>query len=263
VKAYASVISAHFRVLLQYRAAAAAGIGTRLFWGLIRVMIFEAFYRSTTAAQPISYPEIVTYVWLGQAQLALILWRVDSDVRQMIRTGSVAYELARPADLYGLWYSRALAAGAAPTLMQAGPVMLCGFLFFGMKLPPSALAALLWLASVLAALLLSAALATLMTVSLLWTIAGDGISRLLPALTYLLSGIMVPIPLFPDWLQPLMNFLPFRGVADTPFRVYIGHMGPAEAAGAILHQLAWAAALALLGRWLVQLGTRRMVIQGG
>lgn len=40
---YLAILSARFRTLLQYRAAAAAGFGTQLFWGLIRMMIFEAF----------------------------------------------------------------------------------------------------------------------------------------------------------------------------------------------------------------------------
>jgi len=46
---YLAILSARFRTLLQYRVAGLAGIGTQLFWGLIRVMIFDAFYRSTVA----------------------------------------------------------------------------------------------------------------------------------------------------------------------------------------------------------------------
>jgi len=72
VKAYWSLLSARFRMLLQYRAAALAGLGTQLFWGVIRMMVFEAFYRSTDAAQPMSLPDIITYVWLTQAMLHLV-----------------------------------------------------------------------------------------------------------------------------------------------------------------------------------------------
>ncbi|MDT7580304.1 MAG: hypothetical protein QOK35_1568, partial [Pseudonocardiales bacterium] len=34
MKPYWAVLSARFRTLLQYRAAAMAGVGTRVFWGL-------------------------------------------------------------------------------------------------------------------------------------------------------------------------------------------------------------------------------------
>ena len=37
---------------------------------------------------------------------ALTMWNIDQDVREMIRNGTVAYEMLRPLDLYGLWYSR-------------------------------------------------------------------------------------------------------------------------------------------------------------
>ena len=106
-------------MLLQYRAAALAGMSTQLFWGLIRVMIFEAFYRTSTQAQPMTYAEVVNYVWLGQALFALLPWAPDNDVRTMVRTGTVAYELVRPVDLYAFWYSRALANRIAPTLLRS------------------------------------------------------------------------------------------------------------------------------------------------
>ncbi len=78
---------------------------------------------------------------------------------------------------------------------------------------------------------------TLMTMSLLWTIAGDGINRLISAALFLFSGMVVPLPLFPDWLQPVLNALPFRGLADTPFRIYMGHIPPEQALAMIMKQL--------------------------
>ena len=92
---YWAVLSAQFRALLQYRAAAIAGLGTQVFWGLIRVMIFQAFFRSTTAEQPMEVGDVLTYVWLSQAFLALLPWNQDNDLRALIRTGGVGYELLR------------------------------------------------------------------------------------------------------------------------------------------------------------------------
>jgi ABC-2 type transport system permease protein len=263
VSAYAAIFSARFRLLLQYRAAAAAGFGTQLFWGLIRSMIFAGFYRSTTVPQPLTYPEVVTYVWLGQATLGLLLFGIDNDVRAMIRNGTVAYELLRPLDLYSLWYWRAVANRAAPTLLRAVPMLVLAALFFGMALPPSPAAAAAWVTTTLGALLLAAALYTLSTITLLWTVSGEGVMRLMPAVIYVFSGMLVPLPLFPPWAQRVLDFLPFRGLADVPFRLYMGDLPAAAALPLFGHQLAWTAALVLTGRWLLSLGTRRLVVQGG
>ena len=137
MRPYLSVLSARIRMLLQYRAAALAGMSTQLFWGLIRVMIFEAFYRTATQAQPMTYAEVVNYVWLGQVLFALLPWAPDNDVRIMVRTGTVAYELVRPVDLYAFWYSRALANRVAPTLLRSAPLFCLAFLFFGLQAPAS------------------------------------------------------------------------------------------------------------------------------
>jgi ABC-2 type transport system permease protein len=249
-------------MLLQYRAAAWAGCVTQVFWGLIRLMIFEGFYRSTTSPQPISYPQIVSYIWLSQAMLALTIWNVDTDVRQLIREGTIAYELARPVDLYGFWYARGLAGRVAPAALRAGPILAVAA-FLGLHAPASVGGGAAAVLAIAGAFLLAAAIATLATISLLWTLAGEGAARVLNMAVYLFSGLLLPMPLFPEWAQRILVLLPFRGLIDTPFRLYIGQMPLSEAPVALLHQWLWIVALVALGRGLLSRGLRRVVVQGG
>jgi ABC-2 type transport system permease protein len=251
------------RTLLQYRAAAIAGIGTQLFWGWIRVMIFGAFYRSTSTPPSLTWEQMVTYIWLGQAMLGLMPWRGDREVQEMIRTGGVANELLRPLDLYGLWYSRSVAQQLAPTLLRSIPQFVLAGLFFGLQSPPSVASAVAWALATAAAFLLAAAIVTLFTISLLWTISGEGASLLVASLVPLLSGLIVPLPLFPEWAQAVLNLLPFRGIMDVPFRLYMGHISPEHTGFVLAHQLAWTLALVALGRWLLARGLSRLVVQGG
>jgi ABC-2 type transport system permease protein len=259
---YWAILRARFQSLLQYRAAAAAGFATQVFWGFIRVMIFAAFLRSG-APSPMTIEEVVTYVWLGQALLMILPWRPDPEVEQSIRTGTVAYELLRPLDLYNHWFARAVAFRSAPTLLRSVPLLVLAWLFFGMRLPAGLPALLAFLGAMAAALLLSAAITTLINVTMMWTIAGQGTWVLVSALAWLFSGMIVPLPLFPDWAQPVLAVLPFRGLMDAPFRLYMGHLPAAHAVATIVHQLAWSAAFVMFGRWLLSRGTRRLVVQGG
>jgi ABC-2 type transport system permease protein len=103
----------------------------------------------------------------------------------------------------------------------------------------------------------------LIHVSLLWTISGEGMARVVPSLVIVFSGMVVPLPLFPAWSQPLLAALPFRGLADVPFRIYSGHIPLADAPAAILLSLVWAGALIAIGRLLLARGFRRVVVQGG
>lgn len=263
MRAYAAILSARFRVLLQYRMAAVAGFGTQLFWGLIRVMIFDAFYRSTSSPQPMNHTDVVTYVWLGQALFAMLPFNPDRDTQDLVRTGNVAYELLRPVDLYFYWYCRALAMRVAPTVLRAAPMFMVAGLFFGLQPPASWACAVAWLVATLGALLLGSAFTVLISLSLFWTVSGEGLTRLVPALVFVLSGMMVPIPLFPDWAQAVLDFLPFRGMVDTPARLYVGHIPPGQLVAVVAHQLAWTLALVALGRAILSRGMRRLVVQGG
>jgi ABC-2 type transport system permease protein len=194
---------------------------------------------------------------------ALLPWTIDHEIRGMIRSGAVAYELARPIDLYGFWYSRNLAGRIAPTLLRSLPIFVLAWIAFDLQLPPSLAAAGAWLLSTLSAVLLAGAIATLLSIALLWTISGEGISQIIQVSIFVFSGMIVPLPLFPDWSQPLLNALPFRGLVDIPFRFYTGDLTPDQLLPHLAHQLAWTLALVLLGRWLLSRGMRRLVVQGG
>jgi len=263
MRGYRAIVSARFRMLLQYRAAAVAGVGTQLMFGLIHVMVLGAFYAVSTQPQPMTFRQVVAYVWLGQAMLGMLPWNVDRELSQMIRTGSVAYELLRPLDLYSLWYARGIAMRTAPTLLRAVPMFIMAALFLGLPPPPSFASAAAWVAATFGALLLGCAITVLMTISMLWTISGEGFFYLTATAATVFSGMVLPLPLFPDWAQPVPRFLPFSGLCDVPFRLYSGNMPPAEAPWAIAHQLVWTVVLVVLGRRLLARGLRRLVVQGG
>jgi ABC-2 type transport system permease protein len=268
---YLAILSARFRMMLQYRAAAIAGIWTQIFFGLVLIMIYEAFYRSSDAPRPMTFTQIAGYVWLGQALFAMLPWNADGDVRAMVRSGAVAYELCRPIDLYNLWYVRALAWRTAPTLLRAAPLLVFATLVLPMlglgewrlTAPPTFLAALSFVAAIIGALALGCAITALINISLMWTLSGEGVIVIIATAVSFLSGMIIPLPLFPDWAQPILRNLPFAGLVDFPFRVYTGNIAAGEIVGVLARQILWTAALIVLGRRLLARGMRRVVIQGG
>lgn len=258
-----ALFRARFRVLLQYRAAALAGFVTQLFWGLIRVMIFTAFYRGATGAVPMTVAEVTAYIWLSQACFALLPWNVDGELQGLVRSGQVAYELVRPMGLYRQWFFRCLAARTAPPLLRGLPLFFCAWAFFDLPLPADVATAVVWAGSMVGAVLLSAAISTLLNLSLLFLLNGEGISGLSAACVTLFSGMVLPLPLFPDAVRTILDLLPFRGLIDAPFRLYIGHLPLSGAGGVLLHQAVWILLLAAAGHALARRAEARMIIQGG
>ncbi len=140
---------------------------------------------------------------------------------------------------------------------------LVGLGAWALPLPASGAAGALFGISVLITLVLSAAITMVLHISLMWTLSGEGVNRLMPGVVPLLAGLVVPLPLFPDWLQPFLFWQPFRGLADVPFRIYSGHIPPAHAWIDILQQIGWSVLVVWFGRWLLARAGRRLVVQGG
>jgi ABC-2 type transport system permease protein len=266
-----ALVSARFRVALQYRAAAAAGVFTQFFFGFVMIMVLEAFYRSARSEPAFSFASAATYVWLGQALFALVPWRSDPEIEVELRQGHVVYALLRPLDLYAAWYARTVAARAAAAALRALPIALgaglalpaLGLEEWAFAAPASPAAGALWALALVLAIALGAALTMLVHVSMLWTLSGEGLSRVLPALVMLGSGMVIPLPLFPDAWQRWLNALPFRALVDVPNRLYTGDIAPAAAPAELALALGWTVALVALGRALLARGLRRLVVQGG
>ena len=271
LRPYVAVLGARFRMLLQYRAAAFAGFSTQLFWGAIKLMILGAFFAANHHASPMSLPQIVAYVWLGQALLGLLPWNVDTELQEKMLSGAVAYELLRPVDLYAFWYARTVALRTATTFLRmipmivfAGAVLpLTGLGAWALPAPASVPSAVCFLVSLTVTVALASAITMLMHVALIWTLSGRGFNTLMTGIVVVFSGLIVPLPLFPDWLQPLLHWQPFRGLADVPYRIYGGNIDPDAAVFEIAQQCVWAALIAAGGYALMAHGKSRVVVQGG
>lgn len=274
IRPYISILIVRFQMLLQYRAAAIAGLGTQFWWGGIMVMAMAAFYLTpgNEALQlPLSLPDMITYIWLGQALLALLPWNTDAEIQEMVKTGNVAYEQIRPVDTYWLWYMRSMATRTAPPALRAVPLIffagivmpLVGLDAWSLKPPPDIAAAALFTVSLIAVVFLTSAITALISISVIWSISGQGINTLaMPVVTFF-SGMVIPLPFFPDWMQPFLNAQPFRGLVDVPYRIYLGDMRGFEALGGIAHQILWTLILIAFSRWLMGRAMKQLVVQGG
>jgi ABC-2 type transport system permease protein len=270
LRPYLAVFRTRFQLLLQYRAAALAGFATQCWWGAIKIMVLAAFFRGSSST-PLTLRQTIDYVWLAQGFLTLLPWSVDPDIARMVRSGDVAYERLRPLDTYAFWYARALARRTATPLLRAVPMILTagvGLRLLGMEewslsAPASVGAAGLFAVSILLTVGLSAAIATLMDTLVVRTLSDRGVNALVGPLIIVFSGSLIPLPLFPDWMQRGLALQPLAGLIDVPMRIYGGGLTGSAAFSGLLRQAVWIVVLALLGRLLMGRVMARLQTQGG
>lgn len=266
MKAYLSIIKIRFNLLLQYRVAAIAGVVTQFFFGMIMVMVLYGFYSSSTGEMPIDYNVAITYIWIGQAMLGMLPWNGDSEIQNLIRTGNVTYELLRPMNLYNYWFARSFALRTAPTLLKSIPLFIIVLLLpkdLRMELPQNSLSFLGWIITTFGALVISCSITNIINITTLYSLSGDGIQRLLSAIVTLFSGMIVPLPLFPDKLKQLINILPFSGLVNIPAGFYTGEIEFEQLPRYLGFQILWAIIIYILGQWILNKKIKDLVVQGG
>jgi viologen exporter family transport system permease protein len=269
LRPYLAILAARFALLLQYRTAALAGFGTQMWWGVIKILVLAAFYRSAPH-QPQSLTDSITYVWMGQGFLGILPWNADPELVQMVETGNVGYERLRPVDTYAYWFMRALAWRTAAPLLRVIPM----FLFAALALPLAGLnewswrppatlgAADLFLASMTLTILLSSAMTTLINIGVAAARTGRGTGMAIGLVT-VLSGMTVPLALLPGWMQRFLFWQPFAGLVDIPYRIYFANLTGAHAVQGLIAQTIWFAAFVLIGRLAMRSVMSRVDMQGG
>ena len=90
-----------------------------------------------------------------------------------------------------------------------------------------------------------------------------GIVNLIITTADILSGVVVPIPFFPLFLQKISRVLPFQYISDLPFRIYVGNIHINSCIIPILIQITWLILLIILGNVLMKKSLKRVVVQGG
>ena len=270
IRPYQAVFRARFNLLLQYRAAALAGFGTQCWWGAIKIMVLAAFFRGTSST-PMTLKQAIDYIWLAQALLTLLPWSVDPDVARMVRSGDVGYDRLRPLDTYGFWYARAVARRTATPLLRAIPMVLTagvvlpllGASDWALSPPAGWNATLLFAASLALVVALAAAVSTLMEIITVAALSERGVNMIMGGVVIVFSGSLVPLPLWPDWLQPFLQLQPLAGLLDTPLRIYSAHLAGTDAVAALARQAVWVLVLVAIGRLAMARVMARLQAHGG
>ena len=263
MKAYLSAFRMRRKMELQYRGAVLGGVICQVFFGLILIAIYRAMYAGKPQEIPLSH--ITSYVWLQQAFFRMLL-ASDPELMDKIRTGSIAYDLCRPLDLYGFYYVRIMAQKMTGSLLRAVPMLVIAFLLpegWGLMLPAS-LTGFVWsLAGLFLGLLCVSALENITMGFTMRTLDFRGMQALLNLLMMILAGNILPLMLFPDSWQRVITLLPYAQLLDAPIRLYTGDTPPSSAPGILLIQGIWVLLLTGVGILFWRANQKRLEIQGG
>ena len=267
MKPYLSYFKLRFMTCLQYRSAAIAGILTQVFFAFVYIMVYLAFYESGDANAPMTLKQVINYMWLNQMFFTLIyLSYKDKDIINLIKDGNISYELARPLNVYFMWFAKILSQRISMMLLRCIPVMVLAFVLpepYKLMLPLNFSTFLLFLLSFCISAILITGITMLFHIITMFTLDEKGTTSIIINIADIFSGQVIPLPFFPLFLQKVAILLPFRYISDFPFRIYTSHIVENEAIIGIIIQFVWLIIILIGGYLLMNKALSKTIVQGG
>jgi ABC-2 type transport system permease protein len=243
-------------------------VWSRIFSNLIFLLtwssIWIALYGGKEEANGISFTSMLTYVAVSQFLSAVNsagtpLW----EIQEKVRTGDIALELMRPFDVPLRYLFADFGSVAFYIITAVLPVYILLFLIFDFSLPDSWSTWVLFIFSALLGFLIRYAIELTFGLFAFWLVETGGVVDLFYFAMSLLSGSVIPLWFFPDWLQSLAFYLPFQGIYFIPNAIFIGEISGAELLVSIAIQCFWVIASFLLLRIVWHRAANKVIVQGG
>jgi ABC-2 type transport system permease protein len=266
MRLYAAVAWRGFRRYSTYRAATAAGAFTNTIFGFIMAYTYIALWEARPGLGGYDTGEALTYVFIGQALLAPLSMfggGFSDELAERIRNGDVAIDLYRPVDMQLWWLAGDAGRAAFQFLARGIPPMIVGALIFPLTLPINPLDWLAFLLAVVLGLLVSFAIRYIVALFAFWLLDQRGAQTASFLIGGFMSGMLIPLTLFPDTLSKVALALPWSCVLQVPVDVLLGKHQGVDLLQTFGFQAGWALVLLLAGRLLSAVATTKVVVQGG
>jgi ABC-2 type transport system permease protein len=264
VRALLAYAVAGFRRYAAYRSATVAGAVTNTVFGVVKASITLAAIASAGGAiAGYDARQGATYSFLCQALIAPVAVFGWHDLADRVRTGDIAVDLTRPVDLQLSYLASDLGRAAYEFLPRGLPPLLVGAVFFGLTLPGTAAPYVLAAVSIVLAVTVSFACRYLLNLAAFWVLEMRGLLTLYMVGSNVLTGLVVPVHWFPDWMAALARATPFPSMLQAPVDVLSGRVTGWASIGVVATQALWLAVMLLLGRLVTARASRKLVVQGG
>jgi ABC-2 type transport system permease protein len=246
----------------QRAVAERGGVAVSVLFYAIVVSALSGVWRVAAAANGgavVGYSAVALtwYIATSEATTLALNARLIDELGTDIASGAIAVELLRPASV--LWVRVASELGRAlPRLVVIAPVgaALATLTAGG---PPHLAALVLAVPSIALALAANVVAQHAFAASAFWLRSAGSAWYLYQKLVFVLGGMLIPLEVFPGWLETTARFLPFRAMAYAPARLASGHVEPML----LLEQAGWLVVLAIVASAVFRRGEAHLQGAGG
>lgn len=227
--------------------------------------LWSVLYSQSASSFPVNRTQVVTYGVVSVILSEILQWWDGPHfyIEAQIRRGNITSDLIRPVYFPFQLFSRWLGQSVAILFTVELPVTILAFLLLPVAGPASVTTGLLFMISFFFSYLILFSLNFLVGLIAFRTMSLAGINHAYHSLIMLLSGMWIPLWLYPRWLRSIAMALPFEQIFFTPLSIYIGQIHGSNLQTALFHQAGWAMVLILAVTVAWRTVYRYLTVQGG
>ena len=262
-KAYAYVYKVRIQKSLAYRFDVYGNIIWQCIVMLSTAYFWRALYKGYDLVKGVREEDMLVYTVISSVMSLLFQTNVESRVISSVRKGTIATDMLKPVDLYGIYFFEDLGYTTSVLFQNVLPVLLIGSLLIAVPRPASVEAFLLFIVCVVISYLINWLLGACYSTWAFTALNMGAMTAVKRHIVRLLSGSIIPIWFFPEWLSNILNQLPFVYIYQLPLDIYIGRYERETLLPRMGMQLLWLALFGALFLYLRKCVTKRVLVQGG
>ncbi len=263
INKYKSISNRSLQSMLAYRTSYIITFASNFVNLFAIYFLWQGIYGGRSELGGYTWDQMKTYLLVTFLANSILSWYSETAISGKILDGSVAADLLKPID----FQSARLAETLGSSLLEGGmsAIVIGTFMVFtpGVTIPHSPVIWVLFLVSMFAAMLVKFGVVYLAALLCFWSTGSLGIVWARIAVTNLLSGALVPLAFFPDWLERVAMILPFQSIIHTPVTIFLQQAGVLEMLKLIGVQCVWGSVLWVAGKWMWNWAVRQVTIHGG
>ena len=221
-----------------------SGMGTNVIGGFSFVELISYFVVQRICSRILSYADI------------------SSGIEGDVNSGGLCLYLCRPINYLGYLFS-----SNVPAILIGGisgvPIFVFLAHFFELPFPRDAVSWSLFAFSIGISSVIAFAISVLIGLTAFWTKQVHSIRWIYHTIPDFISGAVIPISFYPQWLQSIFKFLPFQYIYYIPLSIFFGKIDFYELPELFIIQTLWAVVLLVSVKFAWNNGLKVFDAQGG
>lgn len=248
---------------LVYPSAVCATLFSKILYLYLQFCIWTALFSSGSIQSPaLGQTETLRYIVMATVVSTILECNVIDKINAQIQSGDIAVALIRPIGFQRMLLARHLGDTAVKMLCYMLPLII--LVKVCTKMPLLCVDQLgFGILSVFLAYGIQFFYSLIIGFLAFWLIVTWPIHMFMGAIYKLLSGVWIPVAMFPAILYRITLFLPFRAIYAIPVSILTDRMERKAVWQSIGVQIIWLMVLYLLTQFLWHIGRHKLVVQGG